>query len=109
MSYINNPKFNEVYVDTIGVDIDTKSPYKNIFVEINAKNMGKVIKYETQKGYHYRIHLKQKITIIEAFKLRAYLGDDQYRLLIDSMRLNSGLSIFDVLFTQKRKLQNKKP
>jgi len=104
MSFINLK--NDFYVDEIGVDIDTKNELINLFVQINAKSLGKVHFYETQKGYHYRIKLKQKISVKDAFKLRQYLRDDEWRMKIDELRINSGLTIFDVLFTQKRKIKH---
>jgi len=108
MSFISiNPKDNFL-VDEIGVDIDTKNELINLFVQINAKTLGKLHFYETKKGYHYRIKLKQKVSLQDAFKLRQYLFDDEYRMRIDAMRVNMGLRIFDVLFTQKREVKGLK-
>jgi hypothetical protein len=101
MSYTNR----NIFVDEIGIDIDTKKWLPNLFVQINAKNLGKVHSYETNKGYHYRIKLKQKIYINDAIKLRYYLGDDVNRIHMDLLRLRSGLTIFDVLFTHKKTIK----
>jgi len=102
MSYTNR----NIYVDEIGVDIDTKRWLPNLFVQINAKNLGQLRFYETNKGYHYRIKLKQSIHINDAIKLRYFLGDDPNRIHMDLLRLRSGLTIFDVLFTSKKVIKS---
>jgi len=102
MSYTNR----NIYVDEIGVDIDTKKWLPNLFVQINGKNLGELRFYETNKGYHYRIKLKQKIHIDDAIKLRYFLGDDPNRIHMDLLRLRSGLTIFDVLFTNKKVIRS---
>jgi len=101
MSYTNR----NIFVDEIGIDIDTKKWYPNLFVQINAKNLGELHSYETKKGYHYRIELKQKIHVNDAIKLRYYLGDDTGRIHFDLLRLKSGLTIFDILFTHKKTIK----
>jgi len=101
MSYTNR----NIYVDEIGVDIDTKRWLPNLFVQINAKNLGELRFYETNKGYHYRIKLKQRIHVNDAIKLRYFLGDDPNRIHMDLLRLRSGLTIFDVLFTSKKPIK----
>ncbi|WP_174591886.1 hypothetical protein [Methanocella conradii] len=105
MSFIDLGKRGDELVDEIGVDIDTKNPLINLMVQVNASNLGVVHSYETRKGWHYRVKLKREITLKDAFKLRQYLGDDMYRMLIDAMRIRMGLTIYDVLFTAKKQLK----
>tara|TARA_R110002012_G_scaffold292471_1_gene487665 strand:- start:129 stop:437 length:309 start_codon:yes stop_codon:yes gene_type:complete len=93
------------YQKSFGVDLDTKDKKLVKFYVDRMLSIGSIIqKYETTKGWHFKVRPNQKMTLKLYIIMRDYCGDDPRRIVKDIVRIWSKLS-YDHLFMAKFKGQ----
>ncbi len=93
-------------VSTIGIDIDTKK-YEDYKQTLDYCEMfGAVQDMPTVHGWHFKIRLKEPVSLLRSFEIRYWCGDDIHRLLRDMLKANRGCKTIDVLFDHKE-IKNK--
>lgn len=71
-------------------------------------DIAKVLEYETNRGYHYYIHISKDVDDATANYLQFLLGDDATRVKINQWRIERGIKHWNKLFSRvlwKRKIK----
>lgn len=97
-------------VKLVGIDIDTHDKKVIKLVEkriLSHENTKVVHRAKTKHGYHYKVHLKRKISVKQSFRLRYFFMDDKHRLLRDYMRWDKfhNVGLIDTLFDKKTRIK----
>jgi len=95
---------------TIKIDIDDRNTFdierflwalRNLLATDDNVKIEEVEVYETKKGYHIYLHLKQEIPPLQCLIWQCLLGSDINRELFNYMRIKDGDKNWNVLFKRK--------
>lgn len=101
-------------ISYLKIDLDVKPPKtwlnewiktRKLILKHYNYNIIKVVKHETEHGWHIWFHIEGKIPFNEIIKLQFILGDDHQRVYFNIQRkgFKKFRELFNILFSKKIK------